>query len=427
MRIPTFTAVLRASAVLLLMTSPRLALAQPAASVQPTAPPAAQGRPTIATLATGDRLSGLLAPSGAAGLSLQTPAFGPLTLPWASLATVEFGVPVRVRLVDGTTLSGTAAWQGGAVVVRDANGSESTAPPARIALLQWNDQPPLTWRDRWNIVGTASTQAARGNTETTALNAGGSATYRGAQTGVGLYGNRSYSSAGRPGAAETTGDTAATGGRLDRYLIDDGFVFGSTDFKYDRFQQVQRVWTTVGAGFDVISTTRLALTMSTGLARGRDGVKSLIKSGVLAGNEVELSRAYNQLQIGEGLRWKGRRRGSVLSQDLTFYRQVGNASVSAAAGGRSGVTLRIPESGYMRLDSSTRFQAPLTDRLSLQGAMQTSHTNHPYPGSKKNDLLVSLGLTVQIGKQSLGAYDGSSSNVGTLAGSGTMERAQEQR
>jgi len=81
----------------------------------------------------------------------------------------------------------------------------------------------------------------------------------------------------------------------------------------------------------------------------------------------------------------------------------------------------------MRLDSSTRFQAPLTDRLSLQGAMQTSHTNHPYPGSKKNDLLVSLGLTVQIGKQSLGAYDGSSSNVGTLAGSGTMERAQEQR
>ena len=87
----------------------------------------------------------------------------------------------------------------------------------------------------------------------------------------------------------------------------------------------------------------------------------------------------------------------------------------------NGLTVNMLEAG------TPRFQAPLTDRLSLQGAMQTSHTNHPYPGSKKNDLLVSLGLTVQIGKQSLGAYDGSSSNVGTLAGSGTMERAQEQR
>ena len=385
-------------------------------------------RPTTVTLATGDRVSGVLEPSSAEGLALQTQAFGPMELPWTAVASVEFGVPVRVRLNDGTQAAGVATWKDGAVIVRGANGADTTAPVAQIAVLQWTDQPAPTWEDHWNITGTASTQAARGNSETTSLNAGGSATYRGTRTGIGLYANRSYSSAGRPGSSETTGDTAVAGGRVDRYLIDRGFAFASTDFKYDRFQQVQRFWGTVGAGFDVVSTKKLAMTFSAGLSRGRDGVKSLVQTGVLAGNQAELSRTYNQLQLGEGLRWKGWRRGTVLSQDVTVYRQVGNASVAAsvvAAG--QGVTLRIPATGYLRVESSSRLQAPINNRLSLQASLQDSYTNHPYPGSKSNDVSVSLGLNLQIGKQSLGSYNGSSSNVGTLAGSDALSSVSADR
>lgn len=373
--------------------------------------------PVTVVLKDGDTLRGTLAPSHPAGLSLRTSKFGTLSIPWTEVASLTMPDPVRAIGADGLVVVGVAVWSSQALVVQ-APSQSFTIPLEQLQLLEWVGEPPASWLERWKLVAASSTSISRGNTETLDAAISGSATYQGLAYGLGLYGGRSHSGVGSGDGSVTTADASQLGGRLDRYLREQLFVFGSTDFKYDRFQQVLRLWGTFGLGVDAVSTRHAVLSLMAGIARGRDAARVTATSGAIAGREVTGSRTYNQLQMSEGLRRRMGSWGVELSEDWVVYRQLGKASAQASVAGGPSIRGAVPLTGQWRSELTAQATVPLTSHLAWQGQFRHSYVNHPYPGSKESDVSVTLGFSLNIGNGALGGYSGSSSNVGTLAGQG---------
>lgn len=381
---------------------------------------------TVASMVQGDRLSGLLARSDQSGLSLRTASLGQITLPWATVSSATIADIVRLTKKDGLALIGTTTWQNGRLTIRQGQEDISVAL-TELATIEWLNQPPPPILERWKLVAGSNLNLSRGNTETLAAALNGSATYQGRAMGVGAYGARSYTSTGSGDSATTTGDVATAGGRADRYLGGQNFVFASVDFKHDRFQQVSRFWGTVGAGRDVVSSEATALSLMLGLSQGRDAIRATATAPPITGRTIVGSRTYYQAQISEGLRKRLGQRGAEFDQSLAIYPQLGTANASVAVEGLGATAFAIPLTGQTRTELSIQLSVPLTKRLRWQGQLQHSYVNQPLPSAKSSDVSTSFGFSLNIGNQSLGGYSGASSQVGSLAGQGMTPKETEGR
>ena len=402
----------------LLATAAVLSLAVVPASAQTPAGP----HPITVVLKDGDTLNGMLAPSDGSGLTIDSGKFGPISLPWAAIADLRLTDPVRVRIEDGSVIEGTATWVAGALSIQ-AQGATLSVLPATMLGLEWVGQPPPTWRDHWNIVGSTSSDLKRGNTNTLNVNLTSNVTYRSASYGVGVYGGRGLARTGTGDEAMTTADSSKAGGRLDKYLGDNLFLFGSGDFSYDRFQQVRRAWLTVGLGDDLISTKRAVFTLMAGFVRARDEARLQTKTARMPSLQVDGSRQYNEMELGIGLRRRVGKKNANLSADWTLDRQLGEADVNVTVSGVAATSFAVPLTGLLRSDLRAQLDVPVSKRVAWQVQFEHSYVNHPYPNSKPSDVSVTFGLNLNVGNSKLAGYSGSSSNVGVLAGSGAVKSA----
>ncbi len=369
------------------------------------------------SLTDGSRIVGELRPSSSSGLVLESSHLGRLTIPWDIVQQAEFGDQVRVTKKDGTTEQGTASLSDGVLSMQISPSTRKlTIQVAEVVNLEWSDQPPPTWRDRVHAVNNSSLDVARGNTDTMQADLSGSMTYQATPVGIGIYGGRSLNQVGSASELDTVADAARAGLRLDRYLGQSAYLFVSADFKHDRFQKVQRVWTTVGAGRDVVSSEQRVLSVMGGLSRGRDAAsRSIFPAHAV---DVEASRTYWQLQLSASGRAKLAYRSVQLAHGVVFYRQIGTARASVTTAVGRSLTAAIPLMGLARLEMTSQLSLPLNDWLSWQAQSSYSYTNRPYPGTTPHDLTLTTGLRFDFGNDTLGGYSGSGSHVGTLAGSG---------
>ncbi len=373
--------------------------------------------PTTASLTDGSRIVGELRPSSSSGLVLESPPLGRLTIPWDDVQQAEFGDQVRVTTQDGTIQQGTALLSDGVLSIQIFPSTQKVkVQVAEVVNLEWSDQPAPTWRDRVHAVNNSSLDVARGNTDTMQADLSGSMTYQARPIGIGIYGGRSLSQVGSASEIDTVADSARAGLRLDRYFGPSGYFFVSADFKHDRFQKVERVWTTVGSGRDVLSSEQRVLSVMGGLSRGRDAASRSIFPAQAV--DVKASRTYWQLQLSASGRAKLAYRGVQLAHGVVVYRQLGKARASVTAESGRSLTAAVPLTGLARLEMTSQLSLPLNGWLSWQAQSSYSYTNRPYPGTTPHDLTLTTGLRIDFGNDTLAGYSGSGSNVGTLAGSG---------
>lgn len=389
------------------------------------APPSTTQGPITVTLTNGDRLTGILRPSDRSGLRLDSESLGTLRFAWTSVASWEMSDDVRVARGSTSSVTGRAILQSGALLVHTAGG-DVTVPLAELTWLEWINQPPPGRMDKTKVVVEDNLNLKRGNTETLTTTVNGSVTLQGDSVGFSGYALRSYSSTGSGDDTRTTGDTGQAGGRLDKYFGRQSFVFASTDVKNDRFQQVLRIWGTGGFGHDLVSDESTVFSLMLGFSQGRDALRLVPTQSVVPNLELEGWRTYHQAQASEALRHRFRN-GVQLSEDLVTYRQLGTASFHVGRVGRQGVTGAIPATGLVRSEFTGQLIVPVRRHLSWQAQVQHSYTNHPYPGSKSTDVSLVSGFSLNFGNSSLGGYSGSSSNVGSLAGSGAVKSATQSR
>ena len=356
---------------------------------------------TTVVLADGDRISGFLSPSGAASLVLRTAKFGELRLPWSALSSVDFGDQVQLRLTDGTVVRGPVGWRAGTIILMGP-GKESPILPQSLEVMQWVGQPDDTWREKWKATGAVNVSLSRGNSEFLVAEIAGDATYQAPSYGLGFYGGKTRNSVGIGGQSLTIGDESEAGVLLDHYVGSKAFVFGSGDFKLDRFQQVARFWASGGVGLDAIATKSAGLEVSVGLSRTRDVAHIQIPTTQLS--SLELHRVYTQLVFSEESHQSIGKQDIQFSQSVAVYLQVGSASVGVAgtsSPNRQGI---VPSSGQLRTEASTRLAVPMNSSLNWTLELTHSYTKHPYPGSQAADLTLMFGISVQAGNKNLESY-----------------------
>ncbi|MEP7308336.1 MAG: DUF481 domain-containing protein [Acidobacteriota bacterium] len=405
-------------ALISLVLLPGLAAAQAGRAPQIATPPPV-ARPTVVTLANGDRATGLLAPSDASAIHLKTKGFGDLVLPWKGVMAVEFGDAIVVSVADGRQLSGRAAFNpDGTLVLKDATGESAVALTA-IARLMWIDDPRrrANWRDHWNVSAASQLHASRGNSGETDFGGDLSITRQGEHSRFGLYANRRFSNASDGDSFSEVSDNANAGVRIDRNISKRLVGFVSTDFQHDRFQRLERLWVSGGMGWNVVTGETRNFTLPVGVSRGRDRqIEVIAGTGTgFDGRAVELSRSYNELQFGDSVRLQLKRQRGTISQDLTIYRQLGSASVSADAGLGNGVSNIRPIVGNVRAEFSAMLGLQFSSWLGWQVSVHDSYNRQPYQSVESNDFTISAGLTFAVGRKNTRPYGGTSSNVSKRA------------
>lgn len=392
---------------------PGLAAAQPA-------PP----HPTVITLANGDHVSGLLLPSDGAAVRLKTDALGRVKLAWKNVAAIAFGDAIAVAVTDGRRLSGTAAFKPGDSIVITGDAGETAVALSAIARLAWAGEPPPTWRDYWNVSAASQLQASRGNSGQTDFGLDVSVTRQGEHSRVGTYASQRFSDALVADAFTTSADNATAGVRVDRDLSKRVVGFLSTDLQHDRFQQLERLWASAGIGWNAVSGDVVSFTVPVAVSRGHDRQLKVATGTdtLLDGRAIELSRTYNELQFGDSFRLALQGERGTIAQDLTVYRQVGSATVSADAGIGDGLSSRRPISGNLRTEFSASLRLQLYSWLGWQVSVHDSYNRQPYQNVKTNDVTIAAGLTFVLGRTDIQAYGGSSSNVGRRVSGDALPR-----
>ncbi len=395
---------------------PAPAQGQGRAASATAAVPAQAAHPTTVTLASGERAVGQLAPSDASTINLKSDDLGTLALPWKNVATVEFGDAVVVTLADGRSVSGRAAFTAPTTVVLKSEAGDTTIDVTTITSVIWIDQPVTrpTFGDHWNMSAGSQLHASRGNSRTTDVVGDFSITRQDDRNRLGFYGNRSLSTAPNGDTYAETSDSAAGGVRVDRDITNRLAAFVSADGQHDRFQKVERLWITMGVAAKVRTSTAVSLSMPVGLSRAHDRQRAQVAGTgtVLDGREFELSRWYNELQIGDSLRLHLHGTRAVLTQGLTAYVQVGSASVSIDAGAGRGVSSRRPITGNVRTELSASVKLQLAGWLGWQAGVKDSYSRQPYQDVKTHDVTMSSGFTFAIGRAEPNSYGGASGQVG---------------
>ena len=378
--------------------------------------PAQAAHPTTVTLASGERAVGRLAPSDASTINLKSDDLGTLTLPWKNVATVEFGDATVVTLADGRSVSGRAAFTAPTTLVLKSEAGDTTIDVTTMTSVSWIDEPVTqpTLGDHWNMSAGSQLHASRGNSGTTEFVGDFSITRQDDRNRLGFYGNRSLSNAQSGDAYAATSDSAAGGVRVDRDITHRLAAFVSADAHHDQFEQVERLWVTMGVAAKIRTSTAASVSIPVGLSRAYDRQLTQVGGTGTARDvrEFELSRSYNELEIGDSLRVQLHGTRAVLTQGFSAYMQVGSASVSVDAGTGRGVSSMRPITGNVRTNFSASIKLQLAGWLGWQAGMNHSYNRYPYQDVKSHDVTVSSGFTFAIGRTHPNAYGGESSQVG---------------
>lgn len=329
------------------------------------------------TLRNGDKLTGKVTTSDAATLTIKTEYAGDVKIKRDSIASITTEEPLNVELAGRTIVGSVAPAPGEDKVTIQAPGAEAiTAPLAEVAALRNDSFQRAYERERernlhprlndfWQGFISFSMAGASGNAETATYSTSMAASRAAGKNKMALYFNQVYAT---QSTAEPFGATASriSGGyRIDRDVSRRLFMFGTTDFDYDRFLDLDlRSVFGGGLGVKVWKSDRGFLDFGSGGVFNREkfGSGLIRKSGELLINE-ELG-----LKVNSRLR---------LSQRMSFYPN-------------------LSDTGEYRLNLDTGASMPVFGWLEWNIGFSSRFLSNPPPGRQKNDLLYTTGIRLSF-------------------------------
>ena len=202
-------------------------------------------------LKNGDRITGQIVKSDAKTLVLKTAYAGDVTIDMAQVASIEADDLLHVQLKDRTVVGRIAPAAEGAVEIQTGDGAAFKAPLGEVLALRtaaeqrvWERELERTSRPRlndfWSGFVSLSIAGSSGNAKTSSIASAAAASRRAGKNKMGLYFNQVYASQSNVLPHGATANRISGGYRLDRDVNGKMFVFGTTDFDYDRFMDLDR-------------------------------------------------------------------------------------------------------------------------------------------------------------------------------------------
>ena len=320
-------------------------------------------------LKNGDRLSGTILKSDGKTLALHTDYAGDLNLKWDAVEGIQSSEPLHVELQNGKSVSGPVTTSDGKLEIGGVESNVSDVKtlrnPAEETAYEKTLHPGLLqeWKSGLNV-GFALT---RGNSATKNLSLAFTAIRQTSNDKLGLYENSVYATNDAAGAVpHTTANTVGGGFRYDHDITKRVFGFGATDFFADALQDLNlRSVFGGGAGYHAIKSETTTLDLLAGLNYTHESYTTF-------------SRSFAALTLGE-----------------EFMHKVGKSTLLNE---KAIIFPNLNSVGDYRATIDFATVTKISKRLGWQNAFSDIYVTDPPLGKKKNDVVLTTGLSVSFGE-----------------------------
>lgn len=325
------------------------------------------------TLKNGDRVTGKIVKTDAGKLVVTTDLLGDITVDFAAITNITTDQPLYVTLDDGRTVSGLLTASADKVEVRAAN--VVSVDRSTIKVIR-SEAEHIAYRDAlepgllegWSGGADIGFALTSGNSDTTNLAIGLSATRETSNDKTSIYAASIYNRDSTSGESRTIANTIRGGVRYDRDINRKFFGYGFTDLEHNGLQDLTlRFVLGGGLGYHAIRNERTELDLLGGLAWNREYFKGDFND-----------RSSAEAQAGQTL---SHRINSRMSLKEAFF-----------------IFPNLTDGGRYRINFDASLVTDVSRRIAWQLTLSDRYLSDPPPGLEKNDLLLTTGLKIKLGK-----------------------------
>ena len=327
------------------------------------------------TLKNGDRVTGKIVKTDGGKLVVTTDLLGDVSVDLSVVTNITTDQPVYVTLDDGRTVSGALTAAADKVELHPANASAISVNRSSIKVIR-SEAEHIAYQESlnpgllegWSGGLDAGLALTSGNSDTTNIALGLAATRETPNDKTTIYAASIYNRDSTSGESRTIANTIRGGVRYDRNINQKFFGYGFTDLEHNGLQDLTlRLVLGGGLGYRAIRNERTALDLLGGLDWNQEFFKG-----------VDNDRSTAEAQLGQTLTHRFSSRVS-LKEALFFFPN-------------------LSDGGTYRINFDAALVTDISKRIAWQLTLSDRYLSDPPPGFEKNDLLLTTGLKIKIGK-----------------------------
>ena len=327
------------------------------------------------TLKNGDRVTGKIVKTDGGKLVVTTELLGDVSIDLASVTNITTDQSLYVTLEDGRTVSGLLTATSDKVELKPANANVVSVDRATIRVIR-SEAEHIAYQDSlepgvlegWTGGADVGFSLTSGSSDTTNLAIGLSASRETSNDKTTVYASSIYSRDSSSGDSETTANTIRGGVRYDRDINRKWFGYGFTDLEHNGLQDLTlRFVLGGGIGYHAIRNERTQLDLLGGLDWNREYFRGDFND-----------RSSAEAQLGQTLSHRFSSRVSLKEQLFIFP--------------------NLTDGGTYRINFDAALVTDISRRIAWQLTVSDRSLSDPPPGLEKNDLLLTTGLKIKLGK-----------------------------
>lgn len=327
------------------------------------------------TLKNGDRLTGKIVRSDGKTLVIKTDLAGEVTVGWEDITDVTSNTPLYITLPDGRTVAGLVTTSGDQLTVRETGGGSVAATRETVKTVRSEEEQQEFlrrlnpgWLEEWSGSADLGVALSSGNSDTTNIAFGLGLTRPTANDKTSVYGAALYARDSTSGEERTVANILRGGVRYDRDINRRWFGYGAADLERNELQDLNlRFVLGGGLGYHAIRSENTQLDILGGANWNKE---------YFDGDFNDRSSA--EAQIGQTLSHRFSPRVSLKEQFFIFP--------------------NLTETGEYRMNFDTAIVTQVTSGIGWQLTLSDRYLSNPPFGLEKNDLLLTTGITVKIGR-----------------------------
>jgi len=323
------------------------------------------------TLKNGDRVTGKIVKTDGGKLVVTTDLLGDVSVDLAAVTIITTDQPIYVTLADGRTVSGTMTASADKVELRAASANVVSVDRSAIKVIRSEAEhvayegslnPGLL--EGWSGGADVGFALTSGNSDTINLAIGLAAERQTSNDKTTIYAASIYNRDSTSGESNTIANTI----RYDRDLNRKLFAYGFTDLEHNGLQDLTlRFVVGGGLGYHAIRNERTQLDLLGGLDWNREFFRGDFND-----------RSTAEAQLGQTLSHRFSSRVS-LKEQLFFFPN-------------------LTDGGTYRINFDASLVTDISRRIGWQLTLSDRYLSDPPPGLQQNDLLLTTGLKIKLGK-----------------------------
>ena len=347
------------------------------------------------TLTNGDRITGAIQTSDDKTLTVKSDLAGDVNIKWDAITIITSTQPLHLTLKDGQTLVGIVTTQDAKFIVATKDAGAVNAPKDSVVAVRSDDEQKAAdaaldrlrnphLGDLWSGQLDTGLSLTRGNSAALTYTLAGKAIRQTTRDKITVYMTDIYGTNDNVTPHQTISDEIRGGVRADINISDKIFGFGLTDFDSNSLQHLD-LQNDIGGGlgYHAYKSKNTTFDLSGGITYNQEYFSAYTLPNPTPPPPTTpfaaITQKSTQALVGEELDTKIAGGRTTFSENFTFF-----PNLSGSAGYRYAFTT----SSATKINNWLGWQVTFTD----------SYLSNPPFGIKSNDLLLSTGLRLTLGK-----------------------------